>query len=334
MSDGLDEGTLKRSDVFVSVVAITGPKSSGVDSYISDVQNFLNLRFSNFEVIVVDNGLPAAQFFTLREQLTSISSVRILRLSRSFIMDAAVFSGLESAIGDRIIVVNPDTDPISAIEDILDILEGAEFDIVQGLSIAPLGQGIFSKLGRSLFYAYNSRFLDVEIPSRATILTGLTRRAVNSVTASSRSHRYFRHLLGYVGYPSTDFRYRPLVGKENVHKIASGFWHGVEMITSYSTLPLRGMTVLALSAAVVSLLYILYVFAVQLFDSRVVEGWTTTSLQMSFMFFVISLVLAVQSEYISRILRETRREPDYIVMEEIESNVMIPNEDRRNVVKH
>ena len=49
------------------------------------------------------------------------------------------------------------------------------------------------------------------------------------------------------------------------------------------------------------------------------------------MFFLVCIILAVQSEYLGRILVETRNEPSYLVMEELESDVLIADPDRRNV---
>jgi hypothetical protein len=91
------------------------------------------------------------------------------------------------------------------------------------------------------------------------------------------------------------------------------------------------VTVLGSLAALFNLLYAVYVLTFTLFIGGVMEGWTTTSLQLSLMFFIISVVLAVQSEYVGRILTETRREPSYVIMEELESETLISDLNRRNV---
>ena len=111
----------------------------------------------------------------------------------------------------------------------------------------------------------------------------------------------------------------------------SGYVEAIEMISSYSTHPLRVLTALATLAALFNLFYAVYVVAIQFFVANIVEGWTTTSLQLSLMFFVICGVLAVQSEYLGRILTETRREPTYVIMEELESETLIADLKRRNV---
>ena len=105
----------------------------------------------------------------------------------------------------------------------------------------------------------------------------------------------------------------------------------IEMISSYSTHPLRVVTLLGLAAGALSLVYAGYVVVVTFTQERVAAGWPTTSLELSLMFFVVTVILAVQAEYIGRILSESRREAGYFIVEEIESDTLIAEMERRNV---
>ena len=319
------------AEVFVSIVAVLDPSTAGIRPFVHALDDEMRVRYANYELLLVDNGLRPAELTDLRELLTEIPCVRVLRLSRRFTFDNAVFAGLESAIGDYVVVVNPTHDPVTVIPDVVRLLTLGGTDIVQGLSSVPIGGSLTSRVGRRLFYWYNRKFLGVDIPSRATNLTGLTRRAVNTLTATSRSQRYLRHLICYVGYRSADFEYLPSDALIRHRTVKSGYVEAVEMISSYSTHPLRVVTVLGVLAAFLNLVYAAYVLIVSFFVGGVIAGWTTTSLQSSFMFFSICLILAVQSEYIGRILTETRREPSYVIMEELESETLIADLQRRNV---
>ena len=103
------------------------------------------------------------------------------------------------------------------------------------------------------------------------------------------------------------------------------------MITSYSIRPLRVVSLAGLIVAGVNLAYALYVVVVFLADNAVERGWTTTNLQLSIMFFFLFVSLAVLSEYIGRLLAESRREPTYFIMEELMSERLIADETRRNI---
>lgn len=320
-----------RADIFVSVVAVLDVGFRGVDGFVHALDEAVRPSFANYELILVDNGIVAAELTNMRSALTQLPCIRVLRLSRRFTLDNAVFAGLDAAIGDFVVVLNPTNDPAATIPDIVQLLRDGGVDIVQGLSTVPLRGSWFNKLTRRGFYWYNRRFLDIDIPNRATQLTGLTRRAVNTLTASTRSHRYLRHLIRHVGYRISEFQYLPTEGPARKRTVRSDYIEAVEMISSYSTHPLRVVTILGAVAAFFNLLYAVYVLVLSLVVGGVVEGWTTTSLQLSVMFFIIGIVLAIQSEYIGRILTESRHEPGYVVMEELESETLLADLQRRNV---
>lgn len=331
IEDSADPQPPERADIFISVVAVVDASTFDVEYFVRSLDGDIRPRYSNYEILLVDNGLAADELTMLRDLLDEIDCVRVLRLSRIFSTDGAIFAGLEAAIGDYLVIVGVEHDPVEVVAPVVDLLRGGGADIVQGISQVPIGGTWSSSLGRRVFYWYNRQYLDVDIPSRATQLTGLTRRAVNSLTATARSHRYMRHLIRHVGYRIANFEYMPRVGSTRQRAVGSGAREAVEMISSYSTHPLRVVTLLGSVAALFNLLYAAYVLTFTLVIGGVMEGWTTTSLQLSLMFFIISVVLAVQSEYLGRILTETRREPSYVIMEELESETLISDLHRRNV---
>jgi glycosyltransferase involved in cell wall biosynthesis len=316
-----------REDTFVTVVAVVDEHTTAVVDLTRDAQTLLNSRYANYELVLVDNGLTSEQLIGLVDQLHVLPCIRIIRLSRRYSADTAIFAGLEAAIGDYVVVMTLGVDPVSAVPEVV-TLNAAGHDIVQGLSTQrPVG-GALTRFGRSMFYRYNRSRLGIDIPVDATNLVGLTRRAVNSLTNVSRNHRYLRHLIRHIGFRVVDYRYAP----DTAMLQRSGLVReAVEMISSYSTHPLRMVTIAGVLAAGVNLLYAVYVVAVNIFSPSVERGWTTTSLQLSLMFIIISVILAVQSEYIGRILTESRREPSYFVTEELESDTLLSDLGRRNV---
>ncbi|WP_344460825.1 glycosyltransferase [Amnibacterium kyonggiense] len=287
-------------------------------------------RYRNYEIVVVDNGLSVDTMIALRDLLAEEPCFRVLRLARRSSIDTAVFAGLEAAIGDFVVISAIAYDRQEHVLDVLDLLRDGH-DVVQGESRGPLGGGPFARAGRRTFYWYNRRFLDVDIPARSTYLTGLTRSAANSLGAARRTHRYLRHLIRYIGYRVTSYRYDLDNPQARRIKPRPRLTDAIEMVSSYSTHPLRVVTLVGVVAGLLNLLYALYVIVVTLVSTHVTQGWPTTSLQLSAMFFIICTVLAVQAEYIGRILSESRREPGYVITEELESETLITERERLNV---
>lgn len=320
----------QKADVFVSVVVLVDEGIPDVADRVERLAFDVARRYRNYELVIVDNQLPQGVLVQLRELLRHTACIRVLRLSRRSSADTAVFAGLDAAIGDYVVVSALAYDSPEAVLDVVALLREGH-DVVQGEHRGPLGGSVLTRAGRRAFYAYNRHFVRLDIPSRSTYLTGLTRSAVNAVSAASRTHRYLRHLVRYVGYRVHDYRYTMRDVQMARSRNRPRWLDAVEMISSYSTQPLRAVTVLGLAAGILSLLYGLYVVIVTLTSHHVAAGWPTTSLELSVMFFVVTLILAVQAEYIGRILSESRRESDYFVIEELESDTLIAETERRNV---
>ena len=77
----------------------------------------------------------------------------------------------------------------------------------------------------------------------------------------------------------------------------------------------------------------IYTVLVRLFQTGVVEGWTTTMMFMSLQFSLVFIILAFISEYMGRLLEEQRGSNDYAISFERNSALMI-SDDRMNVTKN
>ena len=106
------------------------------------------------------------------------------------------------------------------------------------------------------------------------------------------------------------------------------------MLVHYSILPLRLVSLLGLLGSGLSLLYSAYVVVIYIFKSDVMPGWTTLSLQVSGLFAIVFLMMALLSEYVGRLLEESPDRPLYFLRDEQSSAVMLADPKRKNVLSH
>jgi glycosyltransferase involved in cell wall biosynthesis len=318
------------SDIFVSAVVPADHFADDIAGYVKKLTNLLAKHYTNYEVLVIDNSMTPMQIQELIDMLDKVACVRILRLSRRHNKDTAIFSGLEASIGDFVCVMNPVLDPPEVVIDMI-ATNRSGIDIVQGVSTIPVDGKVYARWGRTLFYWYNRRFLDTEIPLNATYLVSFNRRAVNAITSTNRSQRYIRHLSRRIGFRLDTFEYKPMQHPRSDRTLKTGVVEALEIITSLSSHPLRFITWLGVMAALINLAYAVYVVILNLTASSLAEGWTTLSLQASVMFFFLFVILAIMSEYLGSILAESRQGSPYHVIEELTSTVGIADETRRNV---
>jgi len=87
-------------------------------------------------------------------------------------------------------------------------------------------------------------------------------------------------------------------------------------VISNSFRPLRSSSLVGLLASFISLAYFIYIIVIATFKENIVEGWLTTNVIMTLMFLMQFFVITILSEYVARILDETRDEPLYFIEEE------------------
>lgn len=320
---------VKRQDIFVSVVVSTKTVSGDLGSYVRDLSATLIERYMNYEIIIVDNDYPLEYIAPVVRLLDEYPCLRVIRLSRTYKHDTAIMAGLEAAIGDYVVIVDPVVDPIENIPAIVEA--NKKHDIVQGVADTGSLQETDRNFGRKLFYWYNRRYLDIDVPVDATYFLSMNRRAVRAAVSAAQHDIHIRHVAKTIGYSYTTYVYETSKDPARHSSLRTGIFEAFSIIGSHSTHPLRVMAWVGLVASILNLIYAVYVVLTALLRGHVAEGWTTMSLQLSGMFFILFILLAVLSEYISKILSETRRDLRYLVMDELTSTVSFADMERKNI---
>jgi len=323
------------ADCFVSVVAPLRNDGEILEEFLADLTDVLRRHYENYEIVLVDDGSDDETPAVLDHLLAKFDYLRVITLTRPFGQEVAISAGLDSVIGDYVVVMLPASDPPAAI---LEMVERARR--CGGTVLGILADGghkpLLERLGARLFYWYANRVLKLGFPENSTQFRVMSREAVNGVTRIKDRLRFLRSFTVYVGYKNEAFPYRPISRRgrgphrrgllESV-KLATG------LIVANSTHPLRLVSVLGLAVSALNALLVVYVLVAYAFRSETLAaGWASRALQSSVMFFFLFLVLAVLCEYAGRILAETWSRPLYLVREERNSSTAVLGSDRRNVV--
>lgn len=321
------------SDVFVSVVAPIRNDAEIIIDFITDVMKVLEENYTNYELVLVDDGSSDGSIEIITNSLTHHSCVRLICLSRHFGVELAISAGLDSAIGDFVVVMLPNEDPPAEIPDMVSICKSGT-GIVTGVRITRSGDPYWSRIGAKTFYWYVNKIVELNIPENSTLFRVLSRQAVNAITQVRDRYRYIRLISNYIGYSQTEYKYTTInrANRKTHRSLKQSINLAVDLVVANSAHPLRIVSFIGLIAGLLNLLYITYVIGIYIFKEQVAEGWATTNFQSAVMFFFIFVILTVLSEYVGRILEETRHRPLYYVLEEKNSSVMVANADRRNVV--
>lgn len=324
---------MERIETLVSAILVCHNVADLLDDCVDQVCGLLESRYTNYEVIIVDNHSEDGTRVKAEALLSRYYCVRLLGLSRRMGVEIATMAGLESAIGDFVVSMEPDRDPVEHIARMLEMAREGQ-DIVIGVSDSARHRSALYRVLNKAYFALARRMINVELIPGSTTFCALSRQAVNAITRIRRRKRLFSLVATETGFPMATFAYqqRPSVSRRNRGLIAS-IRRGVSILINNSNAPLRLVSGVGLIGSLLCLLYGVYILVVNLVKANVMEGWTTLSLQVSGLFFFVFLMLALIGEYMARVLDESMERPLYHLRDEKSSAVMISDATRRNVLE-
>ncbi len=324
---------MARTDLLVSVVMPLHEDARIIGDVVRETSAVLTQNYTHHEIILVADGSDDATLNAAQDVMGRVPCVRLILLSRDFGREMAVLAGLETSIGDYVVILVPETDPPDLIPKM--ISQCRELDgMVNGVDEHGDRGGPMRRLLKSFFHGYMRRFLKTELLPGCTDFRVLSRRMVNALTQFRESYRQLRLLTTTVGYRRCAFPYTPLArsGKDLRKSFFAELHEAIEITVAHSRQPLRLVSLVGWFAGFLNVLYVFYAALIYLFKKDVAPGWTTLSVQHGVMFFFIFSLLAILSEYVGRILEESRGRPLYLVSEEKKNPALPSDEHRRNVV--
>jgi dolichol-phosphate mannosyltransferase len=325
--------TQPSSDCFVSVIAPLYNDADIVEAFLDEVAAVLEAHYANYEIVLADDGSTDATADRVQGVLARMPNVRLMRLSRRFGRDIAISAGLDTVIGDFVVVMIPESDPPELIPQMIERCRSG-VGIAYGIRAHRPKESPLLSIGTRVFYWYFNHVLGVDLPRNSTDFRAYSRQSVNAITRIKDRLRYLRTFGAYVGFGGQPFTYEPRPRRPRVRGRAPGEAVGlaVDMTVANSTRPLRFVSLLGLGASVVSGLYAVYVLILRTFDHDIVRGWAAQQAFLGLMFAVMFLTLATLCEYVGRLLGEIRDRPLYFVHEEKTSASLLLDPERKNVV--
>lgn len=315
---------MKKCPVFLSVVLVMRNQSSGLERLLRDTTSAIADLVNDYELIIIDNASDDESVSALK-RLTGeagLPNLQVYALTKEVDADTASWAGLENALGDFVAVLDPRTDDIRFLPDLLDKAVGGA-DVVFARNETKPAESWAYRVGFSIFNVLYKWFNDVHLGKEAPGYRVLSRRVVNFILQHSQPALAYRHLPATGGFSRVILTYRAGPRVSGTKRLFESIDRGVRLLVSTTRGPMRLVTMLTLFGAVSNLIYSAYVIAIAILKEDVAPGWVTLSLQLSGMFFLISLVLLVLGEYVLHMASLSDEGPRYHVGQEFTSARMI-----------
>ena len=285
--------------IFLSIVITTKNDENTLRKKLEHISKNLKELVSDYELIIIDNGSTDKSLHLLKDltSLNGLPNLQVYALTKEADCDSAAWVGLENALGDFVVVFDPNEDDLSILPNMLKkAVSGSE--VVFARNQISSKQSISYSIANGLFNFLYKRFSGIHFTKEAPEYRVLSKRVVNFILRHNKPAISYRNIPVTAGFTKSYIEYQSEPLKLKKKKVSEGIERGIRLMVSTTRAPMRLVTVLSLFGAVANLVYSFYVVLIGFFAENVAPGWISISLQMSGMFFLISLVLLVLGEYI------------------------------------
>jgi glycosyltransferase involved in cell wall biosynthesis len=272
----------------------------------------------DWEIIVVDDG-STDETSAVAAEWCQLSGFRCISLSRNFGKEAALTAGLTRAHGDAVVLLDGDLQhsPSMIRAMVAKWMEGAE--VVYAVRQERGDESAFKRIGTGLFYKLVNSSDRFALPPDAGDFRLMDRKVVNALLELPERTRFMKGLYAWVGFKTVALPYTPAARTQGVSSFNALrlFNLAVDGLTSFTTWPLRVVSVVGLLLAVPAFAYGAFLIVQHWIAGNAVSGWTTIVVSLMFFIGIQMIFMGILGEYVARIFEEVKGRPLYVVGSEL-----------------
>ncbi len=266
-----------------------------------------------YELVFVDDGSTDGTWEEITKAAEQDPAVRGVSFSRNFGKEAAIFAGMEAAVGDCCAVMDCDLQhPPEKLPEMYGLWQQG-WEVVNGVKADRGRESGFHGFAAKSFYRIMSKAVRIDM-SRASDFKLMDRRVVDTLLALSERRRFFRALSAWVGFRATEVEFN--VAERTVGSthwpMVSLFRYAVSNIASYSSAPMQFVTVLGVLMLLLSI-----ALGVQTLVNwawgKAADGFTTVIILVLLIGSILMISLGIIGYYIAQIFIEVKGRPRYLV---------------------
>lgn len=287
-----------------------------LDDFYKDTTAVVSLQkdfFFNF--IFIDDGSKDNTAEIIHKLSLTHDNVKYILLSRNFGKESAMYAGLKYSTGDFVILMDADLQhPPSLIPEMLKGIQNG-FDCVAAKRTTHKGESISRRFFSKMFFKFNNSITETKLTEGAVDYRIMSRKMVDSVVNLSEVQRFSKGLFAWVGFNTMWLEYKNTIRETGKTKWTFGklFKYALTGITSFSTTPLRIVSIMGFFISLVAFIYIIVTLIQTIIFGIDVAGYVTTLSAILFMGGIIEFSIGILGEYIGNIYLETKKRPIFIM---------------------
>jgi glycosyltransferase involved in cell wall biosynthesis len=279
-------------------------------------------RDYNFEFLFINDGSKDKTLSILKQASAENPRVSYLNFSRNFGKEIAVAAGIDHADGDAVVIMDADgQEPPELVPDMIMWWEKGYDDVYARRRSRR--EGVFKKFSSRLYYRTLQKMTRVPIQLDTGDFRLFSRRCVLALRQFRETSRQNKALFSWIGYKKKEvvFDQGERAGGQAKWKLGilspgnSLINLAIDGFTSFTTIPLRFVTLFGLLISVISAVYIVVIIVQALMGLPRTGGFNTLLIITLFLGGVQMISLGIIGEYVGRIFTETKNRPLYLIEE-------------------
>lgn len=246
------------------------------------------------------------------------SRVSYVSFSRNFGKEAGILAGLQHAKGDYVALIDADLqDPPELLLEMYRLIRTEGYDMVGTKRVNREGEPLIRSFFANSFYKLHNKISDVHLEEGVRDYRLMTRDVVEAVIDLPEQNRFSKGIFSWVGFKVTYLEYNNIERSagESSWSFYQLFSYAIEGIVSFSDAPLNIASMLGLIMFVIALFYGAYIIIKTLLLGSATPGWPSLAVIVLGMGGLQLFCLGIVGKYISKIFKETKNRPMYIIKE-------------------
>ena len=280
----------------------------------------------DFELLFVNDGSRDHTGDLLNNFAKQDPRVSYINLSRNFGKEIAVAAGIDHAQGDAAVIMDADgQEPPEVIPKMIKWWEQGYDDVYAKRNKRK--DSAVRRFTSHIYYRTLQKTTRVPIQIDTGDFRLLNRRCLEALRQFRESSRQNKALFSWIGYRKKEITYDQSDRTAGQTKWKFGLLSpgnslinlAIDGFTSFTTIPLRLITVAGMIISLLTFIYIIVILFQALLGVPRIGGFNTLLIAVLFLGGIQMLSLGIIGEYIGRIFIETKGRPLYLIQDQHQS---------------
>ncbi len=300
----------------ISIIIPVFNEKGNVEGITSALQAILTKLNYNCTITFIDDGSNDGTLEAVRQQSILFNNIFYISLSRNFGHQNALKAALDHSDSDCVITMDGDMQhPPGLILQLIREWEAGN-DIVYTVRKDSKDMPRIKRKASALFYNLLNKLSGIKLEAGTADFRLLDRKIVDILRNFQEDEPFWRGIVKWVGFTQASVEYSPEVRKSGTSKYTfkKMLAFGLQGITSFSTKPLTIAIFLGFICALLSLLYVPYVFW-SIYYGHAISGWASLIVTIAFLGGLQLMILGIIGMYLGKLFIQSKKRPHYIIKE-------------------